>query len=82
MAGQQRSMEGNEEQRQAKARKAREQGKSASEVGASLGASKQRKEVPRGAHHEDRLERSHEGKQQRGSSDKPRPGSRRSRREG
>ena len=82
MAGQQRSMEGNNEQRQAKARKAREQGRSASAAGASLGASKQREAAPRGADHEGRLERSHEGKQQRGTSDKARPRSRRSRREG
>ena len=81
MAGQQRSMEGNDEQRQAKARKAREQGQSASEAGVSLGASKQREEAPRGAHHEDRVDGAHKGKQQRGSSDKARPRSRRSRRE-
>ncbi len=35
-------MEGNEEQRRAKAREAREQGGSASEAGATVGSSKQR----------------------------------------
>ena len=81
MAGQQRAMEGNNEQRRAKAKKARDEGMSASEAGASLGASKQRETTKRETHHEDRLGRSHEGKQQRDSSDRPRPRSRRPRRE-
>ena len=43
MARQQRNMEGDNEQRRAAAREAREQGKKPSEVGATLGASKQLK---------------------------------------
>jgi len=76
MAGQQRNMEGDNEQRRNAAREAREQGKRPSEVGATLGASKQRKKVSRSASHEERLEARGEGKRGAGTSGKPRPGNR------
>lgn len=80
MAGQKRNMEGNDEQRRAAAREAREQGKSPSEMGATQGASKQRGEVPKNASHQDRLEQKLHGKQggnQRGDqNERARPGSR------
>ena len=41
MAGQQRNMEGDENQKRKAAREAKREGKSASEVGATTGASKQ-----------------------------------------
>jgi hypothetical protein len=77
MARQNRKMEGNEEQRRAAARDAREQGKLPSEMKATTGASKQRKEAPENASHQERLEQKHEGKS---ASSRPgeraRPGSR------
>ena len=76
MAGQQRNMEGDNRQRRRLASEAREQGKRPSEVGATLGASKQRKEAKRGASHQERLEQRREGKRGPGTSGKPRPGSR------
>ncbi len=60
MAGKQ--MEGSEEQKQAAAREARSQGKSASEVGATSGASKQRTEAQAGDSHQERLDLKREGK--------------------
>ena len=75
MAGQQRKMEGNEEQRRKMARKARQQGKRPSEVGATLGASKQRTEASKGMSHQEKLDLRDEGKQQ-GSRKPARPGSR------
>lgn len=77
MAGQQRNMEGDNEQRRHKAKEARDQGKRPSEVGATLGASKQRKEVSRKASHQERIETKREGKPGPGTSGKPRPGNRR-----
>ena len=76
MAGQQRNMEGNNEQRQRAAREARRDGKSASEVGKSLGASKQRKAVRANASHQERMEGKSKGKTGPGTSGKPRPGNR------
>ena len=76
MAGQQRNMEGNEEQRRQKGREAKAQGKLPSEMGATTGASKQRKEARSDASHQERLEQTHEGKQQPPPGDQPRPGSR------
>jgi hypothetical protein len=76
---QQRNAEGNNEQRRAKARQAREAGKQPSEVGASLGASKQRKEAKSGASHQEKMEQKREGKEAKtakGTSGKPRPGNR------
>lgn len=80
MAGQQRSMEGSEEQKQAAAREAREQGKLPSEVGATTGASKQRKEATGNETHQEKMDLKHEGK--RGGSkasardERARPGNR------
>lgn len=76
MAGQQRNMEGDNEQRRKKAREAREQGKRPSEVGATLGASKQRKAVSRKATHQERMDTRSEGKRGPATSGKPRPGNR------
>jgi hypothetical protein len=76
MASQQRNMEGDNQQRRQKARDAREHDKRPSEVGATLGASKQRKEVSRQASHQERIETRREGKRGAGTSGKPKPGSR------
>lgn len=77
MAGQSRNMEGDNEQRRALAREARRQGKRPSEVGVTLGASKQRKEAPKKASHQEKLEMRAHGKvagSRRGET--ARPGSR------
>ena len=80
MAGQQRNLEGDNEQRRAAAREAREQGKKPSEVGATLGASKQLKSAPNDASHQEKMDLKGEGKASRGgtsaSAQKPRPGNR------
>ena len=76
MAGQQRNMEGNEEQKRKAAREAKEQGKLPSEMSATTGASKQRKEAKPDASHQERLEQTHEGKQQPPPGDQARPGNR------
>jgi len=77
MAKQNREMEGNNEQRRAAARKARSEGKRPSEVGATLGASKQRKEARSAASHTERIEQRSEGKASKAAgSSKPRPGNR------
>ena len=76
MAGQQRNMEGDNEQRRRAAREARNKGKRPSEVGATLGASKQRKEVRAKASHEERVATKGEGKRGPGTAGKPRPGNR------
>lgn len=59
---QQRNMEGDENQKRAAAREAKAEGKKPSEVGATTGASKQRKEAPTNASHEEKMELKHEGK--------------------
>ena len=80
MAGQQRRMEGSEEQKRAAAREAREQGKLPSEERATTGASKQRQEAPDNASHQEKMDLKHEGK--RGGSkasarnERARPGNR------
>jgi hypothetical protein len=76
MARQQRNMEGDNEQRRRAARDARSEGKRASEVGATLGASKQRKETGRKASHQERMDAKTEGKRGAGANGKPRPGNR------
>jgi hypothetical protein len=76
---QQRHAEGNDEQRRAKARQAREAGKRPSEMSATLGASKQRKEAKSGASHQEKMDLEREGKEAKvakGTSGKPRPGNR------
>lgn len=74
MAG--KKMEGNAEQRRAAARDAREQGKRPSEVGATLGASKQEGTTAKNASHQERLDMRHKGKAHRGSEERARPGNR------
>ena len=77
MAGQQRSMEGSEEQKQKAAREARAQGKKPSEMSATTGASKQRKEASRNASHQEKLDQKHEGKRDNEQGpERARPGSR------
>lgn len=76
MSGKQ--MEGNEQQKQQAARDAREEGKSASEVGATTGASKQRTEAKGSMSHQEKLDLKREGKQDQLTENTPeaRPGSR------
>jgi hypothetical protein len=62
MAGQQRNMEGDADQKRAAAREAKKQGKLPSEMSATTGASKQRKEAPSNASHQEKMELKHEGK--------------------
>ena len=79
MAGQQRNMEGDEEQKRAAAREAKAAGRKPSEVGATTGASKQRKEAPDNASHQEKMDLKHEGKQggrQEQDDERARPGSR------
>jgi hypothetical protein len=76
---QQRNAEGNNEQRRAKAKQARDAGKKPSEVSATLGASQQRKEARSGASHQEKMDQRREGKEAgtaKGTSGKPRPGNR------
>jgi len=73
------SSEGSEEQRRAKARDARAEGKRPSEMGASTGASKQTKRAKSDATHQERMELRNEGKEaksQKSGTSKPRPGNR------
>ncbi|HEU4455289.1 MAG TPA: hypothetical protein VFR81_19650 [Longimicrobium sp.] len=70
------NMEGSEEQKQAAAREAERQGKSASEVGASTGASHQRNEAQEGMSHQQRLDLKREGKVDESDAPEARPGSR------
>jgi hypothetical protein len=79
MAGQKRNMEGNADQKRAAAREAKKQGKLPSEVGATTGASKQRKEASSNMTHDEKMELKHEGKQDGGPnqrSEHARPGNR------
>lgn len=55
-------MEGDEQQRRNKAREAREQGRLPSEMSATRGASKQRKEARDKLDQDERLEQRYEGK--------------------
>jgi hypothetical protein len=76
VARQQRQMEGDANQRRKAARDARAEGKLPSEVGATLGASKQRSNAPSDASHEERMAERDKGKRGPGTSGKPRPGNR------
>jgi hypothetical protein len=80
MARQQRNVEGNNEQRRDAAREARAQGKLPSEMGGTLGASKQRKSAPNDASHQEKMDLKQDGKASRGNrtsgAQKPRPGNR------
>lgn len=57
------SMEGSEEQKQKLAREAKKEGKAASEVGATTGASKQQARASNDDSHQKRLDQKHQGKQ-------------------
>lgn len=72
---QQRNMEGDENQRRKAAREARRAGKSPSEAGKTLGASKQLTSAKHGMSHQERLELRDRGKQ-RGTRNQARPGNR------
>ena len=76
MAGKQ--MEGDNKQRRAAAREAREHDRKASEVGATTGSSKQRTEADENATHQERIDLKREGKQKviRQNTPEARPGSR------
>jgi hypothetical protein len=79
MAGQQRNMEGNADQKRAAAREAKAQGKRPSETSATTGASKQRKAAPSKASHQEKMELKHEGKRhgaKASDNERARPGSR------
>ena len=75
MAGH-RKMEGDENQRRRAASKARSEGKRPSEVGATLGASKQMKAAKNDASHQEKMDTRSKGKRTPGTSGKPRPGNR------
>jgi hypothetical protein len=76
VARQQRKIEGDGAERRRRARDARAKGKLPSEVGVTLGASKQRKEASDGASHQERIDQKRQGKRTPGTSGKPRPGNR------
>ena len=71
-------MEGDNRQRRAAAREAREQGKTASEAGATLGSSKQHARASGSETHQEKIDLKREGKQRPISQNTPeaRPGSR------
>jgi hypothetical protein len=71
-----RKMEGDEAQKQAAAREAREQGKRPSEMGATTGASKQHTDAEPGMTHQQRLDLKREGKVDQDDAPEARPGSR------
>lgn len=72
MAKRAKQMEGDNEQRRAAAREAREQGMSASEAGVTLGASKQRKKAKSSDSQQERLEMRDHGKQDGENEARPR----------
>ena len=76
MAGHTRKMEGDENERRRAASRARSQGKAPSEVGATLGASKQLRQAKKDGSHQEKLETRSIGKRSAGTSGKPRPGNR------
>lgn len=71
-------MEGDNRQRRKVAREAREQGKTPSEAGATLGASKQRTDADENMTHQQKLDLKREGKQDviRENTPEARPGNR------
>jgi hypothetical protein len=76
MAGKQ--MEGDNKQRRKAAKQARDEGKEASEVGASTGSSQQRTKAPGSMTHQEKLDLKREGKHEVIQQNTPeaRPGSR------
>ncbi|MFL5384602.1 MAG: hypothetical protein ACJ8GN_18930 [Longimicrobiaceae bacterium] len=71
-----RKMEGDEAQKRAAAREAREEGKRPSEMGATTGASKQHANATPGTTHQQRLDLKREGKTDQTDAPEARPGSR------
>jgi len=71
-------MEGDNKQRRAKAKRARDEGKKPSEVGGTMGASKQRNESNSDMSHQEKLDLKREGKHDviRENTPEARPGSR------
>jgi hypothetical protein len=71
-------MEGDNRERRKMAKEAREQGKKPSEIGATLGASKQRAEADDDATHQAKIDQQREGKHQTLTENTPeaKPGSR------
>lgn len=71
-------MEGDNRERRKRAKEAREEGKSASEVGATTGASKQRTEAANNDTHQERLDQKREAKNPgvRENTPEARPGNR------
>jgi hypothetical protein len=76
MATHTKKVEGDENERRRAASKARSEGKRPSEVGVTLGASKQRESAKQGASHQEKLDTRERGKRGPGTSGKPRPGNR------
>jgi hypothetical protein len=76
MSGKQ--MEGDNKERRAAAKQARDEGKAASEVGASTGSSQQRTKAPGKMTHQEKLDLKREGKHKviRENTPEARPGSR------
>ena len=73
---QQRNIEGDADQKRAAAREAKAQGKRPSEMSATTGASKQRKEARPNATHQEKLDLKHEGKRNQRAGERARPGNR------
>jgi hypothetical protein len=69
-------VEGDNAQRRRAASEARSKGKRPSEVKATLGSSKQPKQMRASASHQERMDSLSEGKRGPGTSGKPRPGNR------
>ena len=77
MAGQERNMEGDANQKRKAAREARAEGKKPSEMSATTGASKQRKKAPSNASHQEKMALKKEGKSsKRMPGEDARPGNR------
>jgi hypothetical protein len=72
----QRNVEGDESERRKRAREAKREGKSPSEAGVTIGASKQRREAKGNASHQEKMDTRDQGKRGPGTSGKPRPGNR------
>ncbi len=73
---QQRNIEGDANEKRKAAREAKAEGKRPSEVSATTGASKQRKEAPSKASHQEKMDLKHEGKRSQKPGEEPRPGNR------
>ena len=76
MGRNQREMEGDNTERRKKSKEARDAGLRPSEVGATLGSSKQLKSAKAGADHQEKIDLQTEGKRGQNTKGKPRPGNR------